>query len=294
MHRKERSYFRIIPVPYEATVSYGHGAALGPRAILKASRYVEEFDGISRPSEAGIYVEPTVHVKGTPEKVFGQIEHAVGRVLEEGAMPVVLGGEHSLTFGVLCAFAERDPDFGVVQFDAHSDLRDTYQGTRYSHACAMRRALDLDVPVFQIGVRSVDRDDPRVRREKHVGYLDAADLARRGIPKRMLPAKFPKNIYISFDIDAFDCSLMPSTGTPEPGGLFWNDAITALENVIRGRHVIGFDVVELAPIARFHAPDFVAAKLVYSIMGMIARGQNTGVGGRRNKPHSHPRRHSPL
>ena len=269
---KARSLFHIVPVPYEATVSYGHGTARGPGAILTASRYLEEFDGSCIPCDAGIHVEPTVRVKGLkPEAVYRRIEKSVHDVLHEGSIPVVLGGEHSLTLGAIRALRESGQPFGVVHFDAHSDLRDSYQGTRHSHACAMRRVLDLGVPLFQVGVRSFDRQDPEVRKRWHVGHLDADEIARRGIPRRILPAGFPKKIYISFDVDAFDCSLMPSTGTPEPGGLSWNDAITALERVIHGRQVVGFDTVELAPIPGLHAPDFVAAKLVYSIMGMIVR-----------------------
>ena len=269
---KAGALFHVIPVPYEATVSYGHGAARGPKAILTASRYLEEFDGVSIPCDAGIHVDPVVRVKGLkPEAVYRQIEKSVHDVLHQGSIPVVLGGEHSLTLGAIRALCESGQRFGVVHFDAHSDLRDTYQGTRHSHACAMRRVLDLGIPLFQIGVRSFDRHDPVVRQNLRIGHLDADAIAAHGIPKRILPTSFPKRIYISFDVDAFDCSLMPATGTPEPGGLFWNDAITALDSVIHGRHVIGFDTVELAPIPGLHAPDFVAAKLVYSIMGMIVR-----------------------
>jgi agmatinase len=269
---KTKALFHVIPVPYEATVSYGHGTAKGPQAILTASQYVEEYDGISVPADAGIYVEPAIRVKGLKdEQVFDRIEKNVRAVFHEGSIPVILGGEHSLTVGPVRAILKSGHRFGVVHFDAHSDLRDVYQGSRNSHACAMRRVLDLGIPVFQIGIRSFDRHDPHVRRKRRVGHLDADAIARQGIPKNILPANFPKKIYISFDVDAFDCSLMPSTGTPEPGGLFWDDAIAALEKVIRGRQVLGFDTVELAPIPGLHAPDFVAAKLVYSIMGMVVR-----------------------
>ena len=268
-----RPLFQVIPIPYEATVSYGHGTARGPRAILDAARYLEEFDGRSIPGEAGIRVRPAVRVAGRrPTQLFSAITKAVRETAGEGSIPVLLGGEHSITAGAVRAFAGARRRLGVVHFDAHSDLRDTYQGSRHSHACAIRRVLDLGVPVFQIGVRSFDRHDPEVRRRLRVGHLDADEIARRGIPKTILPAGFPRDIYISFDIDAFDCSLMPSTGTPEPGGLFWNDAIAALERVVRRRRVVGFDVVELAPIRGLHAPDYVAARLVYSIMGMIVRG----------------------
>jgi agmatinase len=135
----------------------------------------------------------------------------------------------------------------------------------------MHRVLDLGLPLFQIAIRSNSPEEVVTRRDPQVGKLDATDIAHRGVPRTILPASFPKNIYITFDVDAFDPSLVPGTGTPEPGGLFWWDALDLLEKVIRGREVLGFDVVELSPIPGMHTSEFVAAKLVYAIIGMIVR-----------------------
>jgi agmatinase len=262
-------------VPYEATVSYGHGTARGPAAILRASAAIELFDGASTPADAGIHTLPPVSFRGCrgPAAALGRVEQAIGAILEAGHTPVMLGGEHTITAGALRAVRRlAGPRVGVVQFDAHADLRDTYQGTSYSHACALRRAgVDLDLPLCQIGVRSLCLEDVAVRRRHGVHCLDMADLATRGLPRRVLPTAFPRDIYLTFDIDALDPSIIPATGTPEPGGLTWYQTMTALERVIRGRRVLGFDVVELAPIPGWHAADFTAAKLVYAIIGMIVR-----------------------
>ena len=308
--------FQVIPVPYEASVSYGHGTADGPAAILAASSQLEVWTGRGNPSAQGIYTWPAVDCSGAAEAVLDNIEAAVTTALAAGpqgfsssaqgavgtekftpqalngvtqatlqssrcagvaGIPVILGGEHTVTLGVLRALKKRWGSFGIIQFDAHGDLRDSYEGSRYSHACVMRRAVeDLGLPLFQIGVRSLCPEELVVRREKQIAHLDARDagfpLSRTGAGEPLLPllpAGFPDKLFLTFDIDALDASLMPATGTPEPGGLFWWDALHLVERSLAGRTTIGFDVVELAPLAQMHAPTYTAARLVYEIMGII-------------------------
>ncbi len=237
----DRARFHVIPVGYEESVSYGGGTAAGPAAILAASDQLELWDGESVPAELGIHTAPAVDCSGGAEAVLDRIEAATSMALSHGGLPVLLGGEHTVTLGALRALHRQHGTFGIVQFDAHADLRDSYGGTPYSHAAVMRRAVaDLGLPLFQIGVRALCRD-------------------------------FPERIYVTFDVDGLDPSIMPATGTPVPGGLGWYDARRCLELAMAGRRVLGFDVVELAPMPGFHAADFAAARLVYDIMGLVQR-----------------------
>ena len=267
----DKALFHVIPAPYEKSVCYGKGTADGPRAILEASRHLEIFDGLDVPAEMGIHTHSPLSCAGTHEEALDEIEKAVGESLSLGKIPILLGGEHTVTLGALRAVKKRFPEFGVVQFDAHADLRDSYEGSQYSHACVMRRSMDMGTRLFQIGVRSLSYEEHALRSRNGVVWIDAIHVATSGLPKKLLPDDFPKKIYVTIDIDAFDPSIIPSTGTPEPGGLTWYQMLTALESVVIGRQTIGFDVVELAPIPSLHAPDFTAAKLVYQFMGLLAR-----------------------
>lgn len=262
--------FHVIPVPYEKTVSWGKGTSKGPEAILKASLEVELYNGSGVPAEAGIHTTHPLRCKtAQPAKAVNAVSQAVSEVLHKGKIPVLLGGEHTISVGAVNAIRSQREDFGIVQFDAHADLREEYLGKRLSHACVMRRIAEIGVPIYQIGTRSCCRKEDEFRRNLKISRLAAAEIAESGVPSRILPEDFPADIYITFDVDVFDPSLIPATGTPEPGGLFWYDAIKILKRVIHGRNVIGFDAVELAPVKDFRASDFTVARLVYSIMGMI-------------------------
>jgi agmatinase len=286
--------FHVIPVPYEATVSYGRGTADGPAAILDASQQLELWTGTGNPSEQGIYTWPAVDCAAELEIVRKDIAAAVASALQSrpldqtdqtdqadqgaapraSAIPVILGGEHSVTLSALQALKERYGSFGIIHFDAHADLRHSYDGTIYSHACVMRRAVnDLDLPLMQIGVRSLSLEEAAFREEKNIHHLDARHLFAESAlidAEMLLPREdFPPLVYLSFDVDALDASLMPATGTPEPGGLLWWDALRLIRQTLVGRACIGFDVVELAPIPNMHAPNYTAARLVYEIMGLV-------------------------
>ncbi len=263
--KSEDCFFHVIPAPMEKSVSYGEGTKRGPDAILEASYQLEAFDGDGCPCNLGIYTHDTCGDLQT-------IEQEVAGVLKNNHFPVVLGGEHTVTLGALRALKKARIEFGIVQFDAHADLRNEYEGSPLSHACVMRRAIDdLELPLYQIGVRALSLEEHHLRKQRGITHLDARTIAATGIPTTLLPDDFPTNIYITFDVDALDSSLMPATGTPEPGGLTWREAILALERVVAGRHVIGADFVELAPLDGLHAPDYTVARLVYSCMGLVSR-----------------------
>jgi len=264
--------FHVIPVPYERTVSYGHGTAAGPAAILAASQQLEAFDGTGYPGAGGIHTAPPIGTDGTPEAVMDRIGAAVAAALANAALPVVLGGEHTVSYGAIRAVARAlgDRPLGVIQIDAHADLRDRYEDTPWSHASVMRRVLDLDIPILQLGVRSLCAEEVDCRRQARVTALDARDIARGVRLSERIPEDFPRDVYITFDVDGLDAAVMPATGTPEPGGPdFWT-ALDLVTEAVAGRRVAGLDVVELAPEPAHRHAEYTAAKLVYLLMGIAA------------------------
>jgi agmatinase len=270
--RPAQARFHVLPVPYEKTVSYGHGTAKGPGAIIEASGQLERFDGASDPGAEGIYTWPAIDCSADPEQVIGLIAGSVRKILELKQIPVVLGGEHTVTWGVIKGYLDAGvKDFGVVQIDAHADLRDAYEGDRYSHASVMRRVVEAGVPLVQLGVRAFCEEERDARKMHKVLAFDAADLVPKGISKIRLPKSFPKSVFFTLDVDGVDPSVLPATGTPVPGGLGWYQTLGLFESVARQRRIIGFDVMEFAPIQGFHAYDFAAAVLTYKLMGIVQR-----------------------
>lgn len=268
----ERARFHVIPVPLERTVSYGGGTNLGPEAILRASQQLEAWDGISAPGELGIFTHDPVDCSRPLERIFADVEEKVACALRVGAVPVTLGGEHTVSYAPMAALHDSGTRFGIVHFDAHADLRDVYEEDPFSHACVLRRVVEhTRLPLAQFGTREYCREEAEFRAERGIVHFDARKLAVDGLPAHPLPADFPENIYVTFDVDGFDSSLMPATGTPAPGGLFWHDALTLLERCLAGRRLMGFDVVELAPIEGLHHCDYTAARLVHCLMGMAQR-----------------------
>lgn len=263
----EDAKFHVLPVPWERTVSYGGGTACGPAAILAASWQLEVWDRGLEVAEAGICTCPPVDVMGEPEIVVERIAREVSEIVRLGAVPVVLGGEHTVTYGVVKGLlAAGIADFGVVQLDAHADLRDSYESDRLSHACVMRRIVEMGIPLFQLGVRAMCPEEAAAREQHGIRFLDADVLVPRGIVDVELPADFPQRVFLSIDVDGLDPSVIPATGTPVPGGPGWYQTLSLFESVARQRQLIGFDLMELAPIAGFHCYDFAAAQLVYKLM----------------------------
>ena len=268
----EKARFHVLPVPYEKTVSYGGGTAKGPAAILAASGQLERWDGQSDPGADGIYTWPAVDCSRAPQRVLGDIALAVEKILKLKKLPVVLGGEHTVTWGVIKGYLDAGvKDFGVVQIDAHADLRDAYEGDKYSHASVMRRVVEAGIPLVQLGVRAFCDEEREARKAHKVLAFDAIELAPRGTSKIKLPKKFPHKVFFTLDVDGIDPSVLPATGTPVPGGLGWYQTLGLFESVARQRKIIGFDVMEFAPIPGFHAFDFAAALLAYKLMGIVQR-----------------------
>ena len=268
----EAARFHVLPVPYEKTVSYGGGTAKGPAAIIAASDQLERWDGTSDPGAEGIYTWPAIDCRGVPEKVIASIAAAVAKILGMGKMPVVLGGEHTVTWGVVQGYFEAGVrDFGMVQIDAHADLRDRYEGDPLSHASVMRRIVEAGIPLFQLGVRAFCEEERSARARFQVHHIDAEQLVRERIDAIVLPQDFPEEVFFTLDVDGIDPSVLPATGTPVPGGLGWYQTLGLFESVARQRRIIGFDLQEFAPIAGFHAFDFAAALLVYKLMGIVQR-----------------------
>lgn len=265
--------FHVIPVPYEKTTSYGQGTSFGPQAILDASCQLELFDCKSIPASFGIYTAPFVDCSGSEKDILEGIGSAVGACVSLNKIPVVIGGEHTVTLGSINALAQKSEEFGVVHFDAHADLRDSYLGSQYSHACVMKRIHEKNIPFFQLGTRSYCHEEHTFRKDNNIPYLDAEEIFKGGIAGFALPPDFPNKIFITFDIDVFDPALMPATGTPVPGGLNWYQVMWLIEKILEERICIGFDVVEFAPIPKLHCAAFTAAQLIYNIMGYFTRSE---------------------
>lgn len=268
----DKAAFSVLPVPYEKTVSYSGGTAKGPLTILEASEQLETWDGKSNPSALGIHTCDVVDCDVEPEQVIENIANAVTKILKAGSMPVVLGGEHTVTYGVIKGYLDAGiTDFGVVQIDAHADLRDAYEGDKLSHASVMKRLVDLNIPLYQLGIRAFCEEEIATRQQHGVYFQDADELVPNNIQSITLPESFPKNVFFTLDIDGIDPSVFPSTGTPVPGGLSWYQTLNLFESVAKQRNIIGFDIMEYAPIEGFHAYDFSAALLTYKLMGIVER-----------------------
>ena len=268
-----KARFHILPVPYEKTVSYGSGTALGPKAILDASWQLEQWDGSSKPCEAGIHTCKTIDCSLKADQVLEEIANSIVTIVDHGAFPIILGGEHTVTYGIIKGLkAAGIKDFGLVQIDAHADLRETYEGDKLSHASAMKRVLDMDIPLFQLGVRVLCEEEIKMREQFEISYIDADELVKNNITTIELPENFPKKVFFTLDIDGMDPSVFPSTGTPVPGGLGWYQTLAIFESIARQREIIGFDIMEFSPIKGFHCYDFAAALLTYKMMGIIQRG----------------------
>ncbi|HKY04132.1 MAG TPA: agmatinase [Blastocatellia bacterium] len=260
----------VWPVPYEGTVSYGHGAADGPRAIIEASRNMELFDEEIWGSvyRLGIHTLEELEAADPPEAMMDRIERRAEELFDTGKFVVMLGGEHSITGPVLRALGRRVERLSVLQIDAHADLRESYDGTIHSHASIMARAVEV-CPVVQVGIRSISEAEALRLKETPTKIFWAKDVVGRTDWHEEAISHLTENVYLTIDIDGLDPSLVPTTGTPEPGGLGWYDALGIVRAVARSRNVVGMDVTELAPSPGNNSPDFLTAKLVYKSLGYI-------------------------
>ena len=266
----------ILPIPYEATVSYQGGTKRGPAAIVEASRYIElydqELDGEPGP-DVGVCTLPALHLSSAgPEAAVRELREAYDAILAAAGERLVigLGGEHSITSAPVMAYAARQPEgrrLSVLQFDAHGDLRLEYEGSPYSHASVMARCIDT-IDLVQVGIRAITVEERALIREREgsITTIFAEEMWDNEAWIDRALAALGDDVFITFDVDYFDPSLMPATGTPEPGGLTWYPTLKLLRRVFEEKNVVGADVVELAPIGGNAAPDFVVAKLVYKMI----------------------------
>lgn len=265
----ERALFVVLPVPYDLTSTYRPGSRLGPAAILDASAHMELYDDElgQETFRSGMHTLPFLEVDARgPREMIETIRRHTADVISFDKIPVTLGGEHSVSLGCVQALKEKYPELTVLQFDAHADLRDAYQGTPYSHACVARRISEC-CPLVQAGVRSMSAEEAAFLAGSGVKSFSAEYILEGRDWCEDIAGHLRGDVYISVDLDVLDPAFMPATGTPEPGGIGWRDLLRLIRTVSERCRVRGIDVVELSPIPGLIAPDFLAAKLTYRMMG---------------------------
>lgn len=257
----------ILPFPYEKTTCYRKGTKNGPDAILKASGEMELYDEeLGNIFEAGICTLKPLKADCMPKMIEGTASKTIKKLLDSNKFVAVLGGEHSITSGIVKAFRERYDDLSVLQIDAHADLRDEFEGTRYSHACAMRRTIEI-CPVVPVGIRSLSYEESEFIKEKKLKVFWAKGIVDNDRWFDDAIGLLSRNVYITIDFDGLDTSVIPSVGTPEPGGLGYYQVLRFLKKVCEKRNVVGFDAVELCPNENDISSDFTAARIVYKLIG---------------------------
>jgi agmatinase len=270
-HTLEKSRVVILPVPYERTVSYGVGTKNGPAAILEASHYVELYDDEldEETYRIGIHTLPAwLPENMEPASCVEGLEEQVESILGRSKFVLTLGGEHSISRGPIAAHQACYPRLSIPHSDAHGDLRDEYEGQKFSHACAARRWVELDLPTVQVGIRSISREEVEFVREKgNVRVVSNREMHRSDDWIEGAFGLLTDDVYVTFDVDFFDGSLVPGTGTPEPGGGTYDQALNILRRLAGSRRIVGADVVEHSPVPGNRAPDFMIAKLCYKLLG---------------------------
>lgn len=265
----------ILPVPYDGTSTWIKGADRGPEALLEASFNLEFYD-IETDTEVykrGIATLDPVVENSSPEAMVDEVERRIDCILADGKFPVLIGGEHSVSIGAFRAMARRYSNLSILQLDAHSDMRDEYEGSPCNHACVMARAKELTSSITQVGIRSTAREELHNIDPKRTFY--AHRIAEDDEWVERVSAQLGDEVYITIDLDVFDPAYLPSTGTPEPGGLCYRQVIELLRRIISEHHVVGLDVVELCPNPAAKASDFLAAKLIYQFLSELYAKPNT-------------------
>jgi len=269
----EDSEIVIYSAPLENTVSYGTGTKNGPKEILKASHYVEFYDEENNRElcfEKGIATLPISNFdKQNSQTAIRKIEKDISKIINDKKFSVMLGGEHTVTLGSVLAHHNAYNNLSILQIDAHSDLRDSYEGSIYSHASVMKRIYEFNKNVVQVGVRAQCKEESELIKKAKIKTFYMRDI--RGVESQKkwqneVLRSLSKNVYITFDVDGLDPSIIPATGTPEPGGLFWDETLDLIKLVGKKKNIVGFDIVELAPSKHHPASDFIAAKLLYKIL----------------------------
>ena len=262
----DRAKVVILPIPFEKTTSFGKGTARGPDAVLKVSPYLETYDEElkTEPFKAGIFTLPGLTFSGNREHDFDLITQKALKCIEDGKFVISIGGEHSISFPLFRAFQQKFSALSIIQFDAHADLRDQYQGTPFSHACVMRRIFALNQNIVQMGIRALSVEEAQLIENSSIKTVFAHQMYQRW-PEDILTS-LSQNVYLTFDVDFFDPAVLPATGTPEPGGFFWPETMQFLKKLFKTKNVVGMDVVELSPIAETTHSEFTVARLIYKMI----------------------------
>ena len=261
----------VVPFGLEKSVSYGRGTKNGPREIIKASHQVELFDEDLNKEPykfIGIKTLKPLPIKKNLKEAIEQLGLINKKIISNNKFPLVLGGEHSITPGSIKPFVEKYDEITILHFDAHADLREEYNGDKFSHACAIKRCLDFkNVKVVSFGIRNLSSSEMRFyeKNKKRIKIFWSKDKNKWSL-KKIKDIFQNKNVYITFDVDGFDSSVMPATGTPEPGGFFWEDIIPIIKTICKNSNIVGADINELAPIKNFNSYNFLVAKLAYKIL----------------------------
>ncbi len=268
----QKARFIILPIAYDVTTSYQPGTRFGPEAIISASRFLELYDeelkieaykiGISTHSE----MRPNLE---SPQQMIKEVEKIATKILSDRKFLITLGGEHTITLGLVKAFKKFHRDFSLLSLDGHLDLRDKYEGTKFNHSCVMRRIYEEKIPILLVGARSLSGEEAEFAKRQKIKIFYATDISKKSKWQQEVLSSLPtKKIYLSVDLDCFDPGIMPSVGTPEPGGLSWYEVTGLLFNLVKAHQIIGFDIVELSPNCANKAPDLLAAKLCYRLLGL--------------------------
>ncbi len=263
----------ILPVAYDGTSTGRKGTRYGPQAILNASQWLELWDPELKfdPSEIGIHTLSNLEpLASSPEQMINLVYQKVKELISKNKFPVIIGGEHSISLGAVKAFKEKYQNLSCLVLDAHADLRDEYEGSKYSHACVTRRIQEL-VPTVVSGVRSLAKEEAEyLSTQKAPLCILTKSLQSEASKVADIIPKLSDEVYLSVDIDVLDTGIMPSVGTPEPGGLLWDEILEFIRTLCKSKRIVGFDVVELCPIPENQAPDYLAAKLIYKILAYIS------------------------
>jgi agmatinase len=257
----------ILPVPFDKTSTWLKGADKGPAAIIEASRYLEFYD-IETDGEVlkkGIFTAKPIQ-SSSSSVLVKKTDSAVSKYLKDNKLVVALGGEHSISIGIIKSYARHYKNLSVLHLDAHADSRDAYEGSRYNHACIIARAREYTSNIVSVGIRSMDVSERSGIERKKMFFAHEIHDSDKWINKAV--DQLTDTVYISIDLDVFDPGIMPSTGTPEPGGLGWYQVLKLLSSAVKSKRIVGFDVVELCP-SKSKAPDFLAAKLIYTLLSYI-------------------------
>ena len=271
----DKSKITIMPVPYDLTTTYISGTRNGPRAIIEASTHMELYDEELKKEtyRVGIHTHnPLAVTDERPEDMLRIVSEAVSSGIKSQGFQVMVGGEHSISLGMVRELVKEYPDLSVLQLDAHADLRDSYQGTPYNHACVGRRISEL-CPLVQVGVRSISKEEVDFKKSSKVVTISDHEVKQGQRWSEKVLDNLTDDVYLTFDLDVLDPAIMPAVGTPEPGGLNWHETIRFLRMISQIKRIVSFDMVELTPQSGNVAPDFLAAKLTYRIMGYIAESK---------------------